>query len=154
LAREHIRQSWLFIALRAAVIPLVGGTLLVIWCHATGEPIRLELVLLLVLIGAAISGLLALELFLPHSIRFGESSLFLGTPRTVEWIGYSKLVRCVISAPPDPLVVGVGPDSQVLFSILLDPRVDVEFLAGLLSQKGVTVSAAPPNPLASIKRKA
>lgn len=144
-ARAYIRHHWLFIALGGAVIPLVGTTLLVIWWRATDEPVRLTLPLLLLLIGAGISGLLALEQFLPHTIRFGQSSVFLGAPRTVEWIRYSKLARCEISSPPNPQVLGFGPDSQILFAIFLDPRVDIGSLATLLSEKGVTFSAAPPN---------
>jgi len=140
LAREHIRHAWLFMVLRGVSIPLVGTVLLVIWCRETGEPFRPVLALLLVLVGAALSGLLILELFLPHSIGFGESSVFVGMPRTVERIRYSKLARCEILPPPNAQVVGIGKDSQVLFEVFLDPRVDLESLTGLLSKNGVSVS--------------
>jgi len=120
-------------------------TLLVIWWRVTAEPVRPALPLLLLLIGSAVEALLALELFIPHTIRFGQSSVFLSTPRTVEWINYSKLRHCEISSSSHPRFLGLGPDSQILFSILLDPRVDTTVLSALLSKKCITVSAAPPN---------
>jgi hypothetical protein len=145
-AREHIRRSWLFIALGGAAIPVVGITLLVIWWRGTEEPVRPMLPLMLLLVGALIAALLSLELFLPHTIRLGDRSIFLSKPRTVEWISYEKLGRCEISSPPDPQLLGYGRDSSILFAIYLDPRIDPESLRVLLSKKGVSFSAAPPAP--------
>jgi len=141
-ARERIRRGWFFFAVRGASIPLVGTTLLVIWWRGTGEPVRPTLPLLLLLIGAVISALLTLELFIPHSIRFGQSSVFLGEVRTVEWIRYKKLVRCEVSPLPYPQLRGFGQGDQVLFEIYLDPRIDIESLYALLSEKGVPLQRA------------
>jgi hypothetical protein len=145
-ARERIRSRWLFIALGGATIPVVGITLLVIWCRGTDEPVRPMLPLLLLLFGAIIAALLSLELFLPHNIRLGDRSIFVSDPRTVNWIPYAKLGRCEISSSPYPQFLGYGRDSNVLFAIYLDPRIDPESLRVLLSKKGVPFSAAPPAP--------
>lgn len=112
---------------------------MVIWWRGTDEPIRPTLPLLLLLMGAIISALLMLEGFIPHTIRFGRSSIFLGEVRTVEWIRYKKLVRCEVSSRPYPQLLGIGQGEQVLFAIYLDPRIDLESLYALLSEKGVTL---------------
>jgi len=147
-AREEIRRGWLFIVVRGVSIPLVGTILLVIWCRSLDEPIRPALPLLLLLIGVMLTVLLTMERFIPHAIRFGQSSIFLSGPRTVEWIRYTKLVRCEISSPPYPHLFGFGQRGQILFAIYLDPRIDMESLYAFLSEKGVTLQRGAAEPAA------
>ncbi len=133
---------------RGALMPIVGTTLLIVWGHETGEPARPALALLLLFFGAMISALLALELFIPRRIRFGESFVFYGEARTVEWIRYTKLVSCEVSSSPHLQILGFGPASEVLFALYLDPRVDLEALASFLTQKGVAFRRVAAQPLA------
>ncbi|HEX2641398.1 MAG TPA: hypothetical protein VHU81_00290 [Thermoanaerobaculia bacterium] len=144
-AREYLPRVWYWPVASGASLAILGTVLFAIYAHELDQPLPWRAIGVVVVIGLVTSALLTMNLFLPHSIRFRESSIVVFHASRVEWIRYSTLLRCEVTSGPDPLFLGLGKASQVLLQIFLDPRVDRDRLRLFLAEKGVPLSLAPPD---------
>jgi hypothetical protein len=142
-AAEAFRRQWRWQVGGGLAITLPCLIGLGIYSHEIDQPWNLRMVAFSIVAGAVVFGLLTMDSFVPHTIRFREDGVFLYQPERKDKFPYADLRRCELTAGRYPVFRGLGESSRVLFEIYWHPALDPEVILGLLASREIPFIVEP-----------